>query len=55
MDNSKCNQGVECSVKSCRFHDRNNKCRLDRIVVTSDMNEKHYCESFEESSDAPEL
>ncbi len=53
--NMKCNEGVECGVRSCRYHDGAHRCALKTIIVTSDINKQHYCGSFEERSDAPEF
>ena len=53
MNNQK-NEGVDCAVRACRFHDCG-QCKLKKITVTSDMNDHHYCGNFEERPDVPEL
>lgn len=45
------NQGVGCSVKACKYNRNGNICVLQRIMVTSDSADKHYCGSFEVNSD----
>lgn len=55
MDNKTINQGVDCGVKSCRYHNGGHKCSLQKIIVTSDINDKHYCGSFDERSDVQEF
>jgi hypothetical protein len=45
---SKCNKGVGCTVRSCANHLNNDMCGLKTISIASDMNERHYCRSFEE-------
>lgn len=49
------NKGVECKVATCKYHNQNNTCGLKKIIITSDMNEKHYCDNFEERPDVPEF
>lgn len=49
------NEGVKCSVNSCRYNRDGHRCILDKIHVTSDINEQHYCKSFEERSNVPEF
>ncbi|MDD4003117.1 MAG: DUF1540 domain-containing protein [Clostridia bacterium] len=49
------NDGVKCGVKSCKYNDNGHICVLDKILVTSDINDKHYCKSFEEKSNMQEF
>jgi hypothetical protein len=54
-ERTQCNNGVECGVRSCRYHNGGRVCSLKKIMVTSDIGSQHYCGSFEQRSDAPEF
>lgn len=51
----KVNNGVDCMVRTCKYHGGGNICNLQKINVSSDMNDKHYCKSFEERPSVPEF
>jgi len=41
------NSGVICDVKSCRYNSNGRICEIEKIKITSDPSDKHYCHSFE--------
>ena len=43
----KCNEGVHCDVKNCKFNKDGFMCKLERISVTRAGTENHhFCGSF---------